>query len=398
MNQAKEQLIKQIDSMATELFAVSDYIHDNPELAYCEVKASDCLCRFLKEKGFRVDKGIGGLETAFKASMADRKHIRPMVAFLAEYDAVAGTGHSCGHNMIGAASVGAAVALAYSLTESAAGVSVIGTPAEEGGGGKAILAEAGVFEEIDAAMMFHPGQRNTLGLDLLGRVKFKMEFFGKSAHPADVQAGGVNALDAMVLAYNAMNSLRQHLRGDAYIHGIVTQGGVAPNAIPDYAAGVFYVRAPTRAYRDELFERVKKCAEGAALATGASFKVEIQPPVIDPMVRNKALEHAFQSNMEILGFPLDPPIPPGPCSDIGNLSYYVPAIQPMLRFVGHDVPHHSHAFHEVTTSSRSGDILLNGAKLLAMTAYDYLTSPALRRQVAEEFNGIQEKVRPIRTY
>ncbi|MGD8521078.1 MAG: M20 family metallopeptidase [Desulfobacterales bacterium] len=385
MDQIKEQIGREVETLARDLFAISDFLKANPETAYQEFKACEHLSQVLDEKGFGVQKGVGNVETSFLARPADCQPSRPSVAFLAEYDALPKIGHGCGHNLIAAASLGAAIVLKQILGDEAGGVSVVGTPAEEGGGGKVRLAEAGIFDEMDVAMMFHPGQLNIPGKDMLGRIKFKMEFIGRTAHASGSPDRGINALDAMVSAYTSINAIRQHLRPDGRIHGIITHGGDAPNIIPDYAAGLFYVRAGSRSYRDEIFERVNNCVQGAALAIGAESRIEIDLPKLDSMRRNAALEAAISSNMEALGIAVDPDDGRRGSSDIGNLSHYLPSIHPVLAIVGSDVAGHSVEFCEATTTDRGRETLLNAAKLLAMTALDYLTSADLRKQVAEEF-------------
>jgi amidohydrolase len=385
MDQTKEKIVREVDALADALFAVSDFLMENPEIGYQEYKACDYLSRVVEENGFRVEKRVGGLETSFLARPTGCDPVRPSVAFLAEYDALPKIGHGCGHNMIAAASLGAAMALRRILKNERGGLALVGTPAEEGGGGKVYLAEAGVFNEMDAAMMFHPSALNFPGKGMLGRIKFKMEFFGRSAHAAGSPDKGINALDAMIAAYNNMNALRQRLRPDARIHGIITHGGDAPNIIPDYTAGLFYVRAGSRAYRDEIFEQVKKCAQGAALSIGAEVRIEIDPPVLDPMKRNLPLEAAFRANMEALGIPVDEDDGRHGSSDMGNLSHYLPAIHPYLAIVGPDVAAHSSEFRDATVSDRGRKTLLNAAKALAMTAYDFLSSAELREQVKQAF-------------
>jgi amidohydrolase len=385
MDQIKEQIGREVEELAPDLFAISDYLKANPETAYQEFKACEHLCRVLDAKGFRVQKSVGNVETSFLAQPSDCQPGRPMLALLAEYDALPKIGHGCGHNLIAAASLGAGMVLKQILGNAAGGLAIVGTPAEEGGGGKVRLAEAGVFDDMDAAMMFHPGHLNIPGKDMLGRIKFKMEFFGRTAHASGSPDRGINALDAMVNAYNSINSIRQHLRSDGRIHGIITHGGDAPNIIPDYAAGLFYVRAGSRSYRDEIFERVKDCIQGAALAIGAESKIEIDPPKLDSMKRNTVLEETVKANMEALGISLDSDDGRRGSSDIGNLSHYLPAIHPLLAIVESEIPGHSVEFCEATTSDRGRETLLKAAKLLAMTAHDYLTSADLRKQVADEF-------------
>jgi amidohydrolase len=385
----KETIGHEVEGLAQDLYSISDFLRANPEVAFNEFKACEHLSRVLAEQGFRVERGIGNVETAFLARPADCQPSRPIVALLAEYDALPKIGHGCGHNMIAAASLGAAIALRRILGDAAGSLAVVGTPAEEGGGGKVRLAEAGVFDEMDAAMMFHPGHLNIPGKDMLGRIKFKMEFFGRTAHASGSPDQGINALDAMVTAYTSINAIRQHLRPDGRIHGIITHGGDAPNIIPDYAAGLFYVRAGSLAYLEEIFERVKNCARGAALAIGAESKMEIVPPPFDPFKRNTALEEAVRANMDALGIPIDPDDGRRGSSDIGNLSHYLPAIQAWLAIVGPDIPGHSSDFCGATTSPLGRETLLKATKLLAMTAYDFLSSAELRNRAMKDFKESQ---------
>jgi len=387
MDQIKEKICGRVDMLAETLFGVSEFLKNHPETAYQEYESSAYLGKLMKDNGFTVQEGAGGVETAFVAHPGDCAPTRPAVAILAEYDALPAIGHGCGHNLIAAASVGAALALKPVLSQAAGGLFLVGTPAEEGGGGKARMADAGVFEPMDTAMMFHPGHLNLPGKGMLGRTKFTVEFFGRPAHASGSPDKGINALDAMVTAYVSINALRQHLRPDARIHGIITHGGDAPNIIPEHAAGLFYVRAGSRSYRDEIFDKVKKCAEGAALATGATCKVEIQPPVLDPYRRNLALEAAAQANMEVIGLSVDEDDGRRGSSDIGNLSHVLPCIHPYLAIVDGDIPSHSEGFRDATTTARGKDTLIKAAKMLALTAYDFLTSADLRKRVKGEFDN-----------
>jgi len=387
VDKPKQQIRREVESLADELFAVSDFLLQNPELAYQEIKACEHLSAILEQNGFNVQKGVGNVETSFLARPADCKPIRPAVALLAEYDALPKIGHGCGHNLIAAASLGAAIALRRVLKDAAGALVLVGTPAEEGGGGKVRLAEAGVFENMDAAMMFHPSSMNIVGKGMLGRIKFKIEFFGRSAHASGTPDKGINALDALIQTYNSINAFRQHLRPDGRIHGIITHGGDAPNIIPDYTAGLFYVRASSGSYQDELFERVKQCCEGASLATGTEYKIEAYPPVLDPMKRNPALEAAVESNLRTLGIEIDKDDGRRGSSDMGNLSHYLPAIHPWLAIVDPEIAGHTAEFREATKSDRGRQTLLNASKMLAMTAWDYLNSYELREQAKQDFEN-----------
>jgi amidohydrolase len=305
---------------------------------------------------------------------------------LAEYDALPKIGHGCGHNLIAAASLGAGVALKRCPAITPGQIAIVGTPAEEGGGGKVFLCNAGVFNAMDAAMMFHPGRSNIAGKAMLGRIKFDLEFFGKAAHASGSPDQGINALDALIGTFNHINALRQQLAADARIHGIITHGGDAPNVTPDYAAGLFYVRAMKKKYRDLLLKRVEKCARGAALAAGARFKIQVHDPKLDPMKRNQPLETAVKKNMRLLGLTLDREDANTGSSDMGNLSWHLPAIHPYLAIVDANVPSHSAAFAEATNTPRGQAALINAAKMLAMTAYDFLTSHDLQQRTAAAFH------------
>ena len=385
MDQTKVLLGKEVEAIAGDLFAVSEYLYQNPEVGFQEIKAVEFLGRFLADRGFQVEKGIGGLKTAFLARPSDQPSQRPAFAFLAEYDALPTVGHGCGHNLIAAASLGAAMALKKVRNKLQGSFAVVGTPAEEGGGGKILLAEAGIFSEMDAAMMFHPGRLNLPGEDMIGRVKFKAEFFGKPAHASVSPDKGVNALDAIVAAYNNIAMLRQQIHPEARIHGIITHGGDAPNVIPEYTAGMFYVRAASRRYRDEVFQKVTRCIEAGALAAGATCKIDVGKPTFDPIRHNAPLEEAARANMMALGIPIDADDGRRGSSDIGNLSQVLPALHPSLSIVDPEIPGHSQIFGEATMSLRGRETLIKAAKLLAMTAYDFLTSPELRDRIRADF-------------
>ena len=385
MDDNKAKICNEIDAIADDLFGVSQYLKDNPETAYQEFKACEHLIKILEKNGFSVDKGIGDVETSFLARPADCPPSRPTVALLAEYDALPKIGHGCGHNMIAAAGLGAAIALKRVMKGEAGGIAVVGTPAEEGGGGKALLAEAGVFEQMDAAMMFHPSSTTIAGKGMLGRIKFEVEFFGQTAHAAGSPDQGLNALDAVIQLFNSISALRQQVRADGRIHGIITHGGDAPNIIPDYTSALFYVRAGNREYRDELFERVKKCCEGAALATGTTHKIKVFTPLLDPMKRNPALESAATENLKALGVAIDEDNGRKGSSDMGNLSHYLPAVHPWIAIADPGTAGHTVEFREATTSEKGRQTLINAAKMLAMTAYDYLTSEELRERAKKDF-------------
>ena len=244
----KEEINRQANQLSTDIHAISKQLYENPETAYQEYETSKYLAAFLEARGFEVEMGAGGVETAFFAKPKGVTLASPTVAFLAEYDALPKIGHGCGHNLIAAASLGGAMALIAAAENLKNQVVIIGTPAEEGGGGKARMADGGAFEGIDLGLLCHPGHRNLGGSNSLGRIKAKIEFFGKTAHASGSPEKGLNALDGLIGAFNNIAALRQHIPQHARLHGIITHGGDAPNIIPDYTAGLFYVRSGDRDY------------------------------------------------------------------------------------------------------------------------------------------------------
>jgi amidohydrolase len=385
----KNNITSQVDAMAHELVDLAKMLYDHPETAYEEHHACRLLSEFLTRKGFAVQAAVGGVETAFCVAPPNLGAGRPNIAFLAEYDALPKIGHGCGHNLIAAAAVGAFIALNRAWPDCPGTVRIIGTPAEEGGGGKARLAEAGVFEGVDFSLMFHPGHDNRLGSNSLGRIKAKVEFFGQTAHAAAAPEKGINALDAIIGTYNNISYLRQQMPATCRIHGVITSGGDAPNVIPDYTAGLFYIRSLERGYLHTLFKRFEDCCRGAAEATGCSVQITVLPPSLEPMKRNAVMENVWRVNMEHLG--IEPCLTEGPAgsTDLGNISQIMPVIQPYLKLCGEDTPAHTIEFAEATQSKTGSRILIDAAKLLAMTACDYLASEKIQEEAAREFVKIQ---------
>src|SRR5690242_16953312 len=289
MSTIKTQIAQAVDRLADDLESLSRRIHDHPELAYQEVQACGWLSEYLAGHGFKVERGVAGVETAFRATL--ETGAGPTIAILCEYDALPAIGHACGHNVIATSGAGAGAALAAMREALPAGrIQVIGTPAEEGGGGKVRLINGGVFQRVDAAMMIHGFDRWILHQDLLGIVRVGFEFTGKAAHASADPWEGVNALDAVIQTFNNVSMLRQQIRPEARIHGIVTQGGAAANIIPEFASAIFYVRAPELEYVWALQKRLIACAEGAAQATGCTVKVLSHPETAyEPMKRNATL-------------------------------------------------------------------------------------------------------------
>jgi amidohydrolase len=382
----KERVTVEVDARREQLIQIADTIHANPELGFEEFKAASLLTGVLEESGFSVERGVAGMETAFIATMQGQAET-PVVALLAEYDALPGLGHACGHNIIAAAAVGAGLALRAALSELAGSIQVIGTPAEEGGGGKVIMVEAGVFDAVDAAMMIHPSGRNLLGRGALTAYPVAIEFYGKPAHAAAKPDEGINALEALVLTYNGINALRQHLRDDVRIHGIITHGGDAPNIVPEYTKAEFIVRAADTPYAMEVLEKVRACAEGAALATGARLEFGRPGPGYEARLPNPVLVSLFKDNLTALG--LDVELATGNerlgSSDIGNVSQVVPAIHPYIAIGPEEIGGHTAEFEKAAASPAGHDGLIHAAKALAMTAVDLLAEPTNLAEAKQAF-------------
>ena len=358
-------------------------IHSNPELGFQEVKAATWLTQYLEENGFSIERGICELATAFRGSYGERK---PAIALLAEYDALPQLGHACGHNLIAACAVGAAVASKPAIDQYGGSVLVIGTPAEELYGGKIIMAERGAFDKVDMAMMVHPGVCDTATTQALACLGLEVEFFGKAAHAAARPETGINALEAMLQSFTAINSLRQHIKDKARIHGIITDGGEAANVVPAHSAGSFLVRAEDDTYLDELKEKVLNCFIGAAIATGARLEYQWGKARYAPLRNNPTLARLFSQNMQSLGRKIQPSDPSEVGStDMGNVSQIVPSIHPTVAIAPLEVAGHSPEFASAAASEAGIQGMLDSAKALAMTVVDLVASPEIVTRVKREF-------------
>ena len=382
----KAEVSRQVEQQRQELIKLSLKIHANPELGFKEEKASDWLTDYLARNNFRIERGIGGLSTAFKATYGRSKLV---IALLGEYDALPEIGHACGHNIIAASAVGAGVASKCVIDNCGGAVVVFGTPAEELFGGKVFMLREGVFDGVDVAMMIHPGVRNVATTEALACVGLEIEFFGKAAHAAAYPERGINALEAMILAFNAVNSLRQHVKDRTRIHGIITRGGEAANVVPAYSAATFLVRAMDNAYLDELKQRVLNCFEGAALATGVRLGYRWSDIIYAPMKNNLVLAQLFTQNLESLGRRVEPfeSYLGFGSTDMGNVSQVIPAIHPSVAIASPDVLLHSADFAIAAASESGHKGLLDAAKALAMTVVDLLSESQTLARVKDEFSS-----------
>jgi amidohydrolase len=383
--QLKDQLNGRIDALRPELERLGQEIYSHPEIGYEERQAVAWLSEFLRKQGFSVETGVADTPTAFVATR--RNGSGPTIAFLSEYDALRGLGHGCGHNLIAMASVGAGIALADLLDRLPGRVQVIGTPAEEGGGGKIRLIRGGIFQEVDAAMMFHPDTKTQVLHWALAVTHMHFEFIGRAAHASGDPEKGINALDAFVLAYNGISMLRQHIKEGARLHGFLIEGGTAPNIVPERTRGEFLVRARDEGYMQELVQKVKNIFQAAALATGCSVKLTFDEDPYTDLRNNSVLARLFEENLERLGIDVVEGVPweNAGSTDMGNVSHVVPAIHPTLAIAPVDVPGHSQAFLEASGSLRGYQAMIDAAKALAMTGADLLADPSLLDKAKQEF-------------
>lgn len=388
LSELKEAIKKNVEGNKELYLSASHQIHATPEIGNEEFFASGLLSGILEKEGYEVERAVAGHETAFLARKKSDKP-GPSIAFLAEYDALPGLGHGCGHNIIGTTSVAAAIALSKVIDETGGEAVVFGTPAEEGGpngSAKGSFVKHGLLEGIDAALMVHPSNHTRLTSSSLAVDPLDFEFIGKPAHAAASPEEGINALDAVIQLFNGINALRQQLKDDVRIHGIITHGGDAPNIIPEYAKARFFIRATTRASLNEVTRKVKAVAEGAALATGAKLNVIAFQNEVDNLLLNKTYDQVFKEVIEDLGETVVEGDRDGIGStDAGNISQVVPTIHPYIKIGADDLVAHTVPFREAAASVKGDEALITGAKGLALTAFQLVTDQELLKSIKQEF-------------
>jgi amidohydrolase len=379
--QERVDLLAAVDAAAGEALELARWMSDHPELSLAEQGTSDRYVAWLEALGFAVERGSAGLPTAF---VARRGAGGPRVALLAEMDALPEIGHACGHNLSGPASLLAAAALAQVLPPEALELLVVGCPAEETGVGKRALVRAGVFDGAAAAMMAHASDMRRAHRLFLGNAKFEFVYHGRAAHAAAYPEQGLNALDGVIQLFVAIGGLRQQLPREARIHGIVSDGGQAPNVIPERAAARFWVRALDDALLRATVERVLECARGAATATGTRLEIQESGGVSPPMRPNLPLAASYRRQLERLGLP-ETAHAPGQAigsSDITHVSRVVPTIHPNFP-IGTDLQLHTREFAEATRRPMGEAGLLEAARALALTAHELARRAEVREEVAQ---------------
>ncbi|KAL5009969.1 hypothetical protein ScPMuIL_012274 [Solemya velum] len=388
MDALKESACKAIDEAASKLVKLSQEIWKNPELNFEEKHAHQVLCDFLDQNGLSAERSYK-LDTAFRAVIGDKG---PHVGILCEYDALPEIGHACGHNLI--AEVGIAAGLGIKAAFDTAGkpigkLSILGTPAEEGGGGKIDLIEAGIFDGMDAAMMAHPTPFDIAEMASLAVESVIVTFHGKASHAAAFPWDGVNALDAAVMCYQTISCMRQQFRPTWRVHGIIQNGGAKPNIIPEKSVMEYYIRTPTMLELASLKEKITSCFESAAKGTGCTVEYKFERPYLN-VLQNKSLIGAYEENLKLIRGNL----PSKPASekeksvagstDMGNVSYVIPSIHPCF-YIGSEAMNHTRAFTEASGADKAQPFTLAQGKALALTALDIFNKKGLLDRAREDF-------------
>ncbi|MBQ9198483.1 MAG: M20 family metallopeptidase [Clostridia bacterium] len=363
-------------------------IHAHPEVSNYEFFACERLSEQLKAEGFDVQTDVAGHRTGFSGTYKASKP-GPVLVFLAEYDALAGLGHGCGHNLFGPTSLLAAAALRQVIDRCGGEVRVYGTPGEEGGengSAKGSFVREGYLKDVDAALCVHPGDKHVATTRTLACAPVDIEFWGKASHAASAPEKGVNALDALILTYNGINALRQHVTDDVRMHGIITQGGQAPNIVPEYAAGKFFLRAATAPGLENVYRRVEQIVAGAAAMTGARGRMQPSQNRVENTVLTPSFDAVYGRELAAFGIQMgtsDSKIGIG-SSDVGNISQVVPTIQPTICITDGPTPWHSEESKAASCSEKGLASIALGAKCLALTALDLIEDPALLAAIREE--------------
>ncbi len=379
----REQICQAIDSCRERVISLSHELHEHPELKFQEHFACDLLTRALRERGLGVEVSLAGLDTSFRCAFGNSG---PTIAILAEYDALP-NGHSCGHNLIAGAALAATIGL-YSVVQELPGrIVLMGTPAEEGGGGKITLLNNGAFDGVDAAMMAHPADCEYSAIPVLAMQHLRITFRGRAAHAAAAPWNGINALSAVLQTFHSVDAARLHFRDLSRVHGIITNGGQAVNIVPQLAQCEFSARALTARHAEEIASRIRQCADAAALSTGASVEHETICAYKN-MISNRTIVRAYERNSLALGTATHeaPPGTPTGSTDMGDISHAIPSIHPMFQISNQgEGTCHEDSFVAYSDSDRAYAAMVRVAKALALTAYDLVANPQELAAAKAEF-------------
>lgn len=374
-----------IEEVKDELIVLNEYILNNPELGNEEIKSCNAHIKLLEKHGFTVEENYLNIKTAFRAEFKGSKK-GPTISYLAEYDALPKIGHGCGHNILGTTSTGAGIVLSKILSEIGGKVVVFGTPAEETCGGKVDMVSRGAFDDISVAMIAHPADKHYKSGSSLAIEALQFTFKGKTAHAAACPEKGVNALDAVINTFNNINALREHIKSDARIHGIIKEGGQAANIVPDLAIAQFYVRATTKAYLKELVEKVKNCAKGASIASGTTLEISNYEYSYDNLVTNYALSQTYCKNLKTMGVEnIEEPKDSYGSLDAGNVSHICPTIHPYFSISDEPIVAHSKEFAKATKKPLAYKGMVQTIGALVLTGIDVIEDNDLLHNIQEGF-------------
>jgi len=383
-------LKEHLKSIQTDLNSLNKFIYENPELGNEEVKACRALVELMEKHDFRVDENFVGLATAFRATYTSKK-AGPKICFMAEYDALPEIGHGCGHNLIAATSVGAGIVLAKMIDELGGQVVVLGTPAEENDGAKVNMVDQGVFNDIDMVLIGHPSNQTSVAIECLAMDAIEFEFTGKAAHAAASPELGINALDGVISTFNNINALREHILPSARVHGIISEGGLAANIVPERAVAQFYVRATKKSYLKEVVEKVKNCARAGALSSGATLKISNYEKSYDNMVRNKALISLVEEKFIQAGIKdIDHARASLGSADAGNVSHVCPTVHPMFAITTKDIAGHTRAFADATQTPLAQDMMLKVIEAFVETAIVVIENPEILKRIKMDFDEAEK--------
>tara|TARA_B100000131_G_scaffold317458_1_gene359506 strand:- start:1107 stop:2246 length:1140 start_codon:yes stop_codon:yes gene_type:complete len=366
----KEKVKASLDKLIPSLEEVSDWMYENPELGFEEYKTSEHLINYMRSNGLEVKTPVGGLDTAFSSSIGSSG---PLVVLCVEYDALPEIGHACGHNIIATASIGAGIALKEIAEDLNIRVKILGTPAEEGGGGKIVLLDEGEFEDASCSMMIHPAPYNVANPTLTTIQQYKVEFFGKDAHAAGAPEEGINALDAQIQLFVNVSTFRQQLPRTNRMHGVIVDGGFKPNIIPSYTSSEWYLRALNEEDLDVLQKKFMNFVEAAALSTGCTFKTQSPDYRYSEVLNNKVMYDLFIENSKDVGREMlyeDSSIQGLGSTDMGNVSLAVPSIHPMLSIDSGKAVNHQPEFAAATITKGGHKAIFDGAYSMAATIVD----------------------------
>ncbi len=378
-------------SILNDLKKLNEFIYHNPELGNEEFKSSKAHIEILRNYGFHVEEEYLGIKTGFKAYYDSKKH-GPTVCYLSEYDALPGIGHGCGHNLLGTTNTGAGIVLKHLLDEIGGKVVVLGTPAEETNGAKVIMVEKGAFHGIDVAMLAHPSSTYIKSGTSLAMEAIQFTFKGKASHAASDPDKGINALDGVIMTFNSINALREHILPSSRIHGVITEGGKAANIVPDLAIAQFYVRTETKSYLQELTEKVKNCARGAALATGTTLEISNYELGYDDLVTNETLSEIFSQNLKSQGVENSHKKKQSFGSlDMGNVSHLCPAIHPYFGICDDEsIAPHTEEFRDATLTDKAYKNMVITINALVNTGAKVIQDKDLLEKIKVEFKNSKE--------